>query len=105
MVIRRGKVRDKHLQTISELSQNTTEDQLDFNEMNQKIDSLISELPDKCQMVFRMSRVESLTNKEIAEKLNLSIRTVETHISNGIKHLKTRMDPFMLLTWLLIYFD
>lgn len=105
MLIRKGKVRDKHLQTINSLSENTTEEQINFEEMNQKIDSLIGELPDKCQQVFRMSRVDHLTNKEIAEKLNISIRTVETHISNGIKHLKTRMDSFMLIIWLLIYFE
>ncbi|MTI33252.1 RNA polymerase sigma-70 factor [Xanthovirga aplysinae] len=105
MVIRKGKVRDKHLQTIRDLSANTTEDMLNFEEMNERIDSLIRELPDKCQQVFRMSRVDHLTNKEIAVKLNISIRTVETHISNGIKHLKTRMDSYMVLVWILIHFD
>ncbi len=52
----------------------------------------ISKLPPQRQLVFRMSRYEHLSNKEIADKLNLSVRTVEKHIQLAIKDLKQSVN-------------
>ncbi|WP_268223351.1 sigma factor-like helix-turn-helix DNA-binding protein [Sinomicrobium oceani] len=45
--------------------------------------------------VFYMSRIQEYNNQEIAEELNISIRTVETHISNAPKYFKTYFPLFL----------
>lgn len=64
---------------------------LDSEEFEQQIAQAIEQLPDRCKEVFKLSREEHLTNKEIAEKLDLSQRTVETHISNGLRILREKL--------------
>lgn len=48
----------------------------------------LEQLPDKRRQIFEMSRFEHLSNNEIAEKMNLSVRTVEQHIYLVLKDLK-----------------
>ena len=57
MALRKGKVSDKHLQTLQELIANTTEEQLDYEDLHETIESSIKSLPAKCQEVFRLSRI------------------------------------------------
>lgn len=49
---------------------------------------VVESLPDKCQMVFKLSRNEQLSHKEIAEQLGISTKTVENHITNALKVLR-----------------
>lgn len=54
------------------------------------VSSAISEMPERRREVFKMSRKEGLSNKEIAERLGISVRTVEKHIENALSELKHR---------------
>lgn len=67
------------------------EDQILANELEHRIFLLISKLSAKCQEVFIMSRVKGLKNREIADKLDISIRTVETHISYALRLLRENL--------------
>lgn len=92
MTLRKAKLSEKHLETIQILSENTTEKQLDFEELSETVEQSINSLPDRCQEVFRLSRMENLSNREIAERLNISVRTVETHIGHAIRKVKANLD-------------
>lgn len=74
---------------------------LDAEEVRQQITDAVEELPDRCREVFILSRNEQLSNQEIAQKLNISQRTVETHISNALKQLRDRLPKDLLLFALL----
>jgi RNA polymerase sigma-70 factor (ECF subfamily) len=63
-------------------------DENEFSEMERKLSEALKSLPDKCKKIFIMSRVESLKYREIAEQLNISIKTVETQMSVAIKKIK-----------------
>ncbi|MBC9796838.1 RNA polymerase sigma factor [Sinomicrobium weinanense] len=65
--------------------------QMEYQELEKEVFVLVDRLPYRCKEVFCMSRVDSLTNAEIAEKLDISVRTVETHISNALKYLKMNL--------------
>lgn len=67
------------------------------NELRTKIDEAISILPEKCKIIFIQSRFEGLKNAEIAEIHGISKKTVDNHISKGIKHLKLHLKEFTLL--------
>ena len=64
-------------------------------ELEERIFKSISELPEQCQVIFRMSRFEGKRNQEIAEALDLSKRTVETQISNALKRLRKDIFPYL----------
>ncbi len=54
------------------------------------LEKAIAELPTQCGNIFRLSRFKQLKNKEIAEQLGISIRTVETQISKALRILRER---------------
>ncbi len=64
---------------------------LDLSDLQLELSDALNGLPERCRQVFLLSREEQLSNQEIAEQLNLSQRTVETHISNALKHLRKHL--------------
>lgn len=65
------------------------------------LDQAISKLPSRCREVFELSRFENLKNKEIAEKLGISEKTVENQITKALKVLREELKDF--LPFFLIY--
>ena len=54
-------------------------------------------LPDKTRIVFRKSRFDKLSNKEIAENMDISVKTVEAHITTAIKVLRVALGDYFVL--------
>ncbi len=85
------------LDTIKKTPLNyTTENDITTMEMKEAIHAAIHSLPSKCKIVFNLSRNAGLSNDEIAGKLNISKKTVQTQIGIAIKkikeHLKDQWD-------------
>jgi RNA polymerase sigma-70 factor (ECF subfamily) len=59
------------------------------------IQDAIDQLPDKCRTIFILSRYSGLTYDEIAEELNLSVKTVENQIGNALKKLRVSLQPLL----------
>lgn len=74
-------------------------------ELEDKINEVIESMPDKCREVFKMSRFESLKNKEIAEKLDISVKMVEKHISKALSILRTDLAEYIGLLLTLLFLD
>lgn len=60
-------------------------------ELMKRIEATVAQLPGKCRMVYRMSREEGKSNKEIAAELNLSEKTVEGHVTRALKDIRTNL--------------
>ncbi|MBI9059052.1 MAG: RNA polymerase sigma-70 factor [Labilibaculum sp.] len=67
-------------------------DLLIAKEVNNCIESAIDELPEKCRQVLELSKKKGLKNREIAEKLSISIKTVEAQMTKALKLLRNRLD-------------
>ena len=78
-------------------------EKLDYLELKDKIEEIIEELPSKQKEIFKLSRIDGLSHKEIAEKLNISTKTVEYHITQSINILKTRLESFGLISLLYLF--
>jgi RNA polymerase sigma-70 factor (ECF subfamily) len=95
--INQRNIQDKHLKNI-DLDRNdeeNLENEINTLELQQRIHEIINNLPARCQIIFRMNRLEGLRNEEIAEKLQLSKRTVETQISKALKILRRKLADYM----------
>ncbi len=66
-------------------------------ELFRKIEESISALPEKRQEIFRLSRQEGLKYREIAKKMNISIKTVETQMGLAIKTLRDKLRDFLVI--------
>lgn len=88
--IRDLKFTNEQLDILQQLPANISNN-LEYQELETKIFEEIEKLPPKCKKVFKLSRLENKSNQEIAQTLNLSIRTVETHISNALKYLRNQL--------------
>jgi len=77
------------------ISSNNIEEEIDCSELNEIIEETLNKLPEKCQTIFKLSRYEGLKYNEIAEKLAISIKTVEANMGKALKHFKDSLKDYI----------
>lgn len=73
------------------------EQQLLQGELEGNIKSAINELPPKCRTVFILSRFEDLTYAEIAERMEISVKTVENQMGRALRLLRQKLKSYLSL--------
>lgn len=101
--LRNEKVRASVYDRLPELNDYTTylDEEIDIKQLKEIIAICVNELPGRCQLVFNMSRNEYMTNKEIAEKLGITEKTVENQINRALKKLRIKTGRISILSLLL----
>ena len=66
-------------------------EQTDIETLERLVEKAINELPGQCRKVFELSRYDGFKYKEIADRLGISVKTVETHITNALKILRVTL--------------
>lgn len=74
-------------------------------ELKQHIEAAIGELPHRCRMIFGLSRFEEMTNRQIAEQLNISIKTVENQMTKALRILREKLNPYLSTVLLFLMTD
>ena len=81
--------KEELLEDFSQRIQTSTpESKLIYQELVDRVNEAVETLPDRIKEVFKLSRDEQLSHKEIAEKLGITTKTVEAHITKALKHIK-----------------
>lgn len=97
MHLRAGRISEKHLHQMNLIiSSNTLEEEMDAKELQSVLNKSMATLPEKCREVFYLSRIESLSNKKIAERLKISHKTVENQITKALKILHTSVNKLAM---------
>ncbi|HZK97203.1 MAG TPA: RNA polymerase sigma-70 factor [Prolixibacteraceae bacterium] len=92
-----------HLKSLQQLTKSPNLiDEIYFNELNARVQSLLNELTPRQKEIFHLSREEGLTHDEIAKKLDISVNTVKKHIANTLTFLKTHIDIRLTINMLYI---
>lgn len=96
--------RDYILKSYSN-TDNSTEKEVNRNLLEEYIDSLIEKLPPARKQVFMLSRKKMLSNKEIAEQMQISESTVQTQLSKAVSFMKEHLSKYYdrILSLILIY--
>ncbi|MDX8339624.1 RNA polymerase sigma-70 factor [Draconibacterium sp. IB214405] len=102
------KVQQKHINNLQLRQLNLNHDSLTnldtspliFDEVNLILQQTLAKLPKQTRLIFEMSRFEEKKNREIAEQLNISIKTVEAGITKALKLLRPALRHYMPVVFL-----
>ena len=91
------KVREAHQTYIKHQAadHNNAAEHIKLKDLKQNLDRALSELPEQCRTVFQMSRFEELKYQEIADRLGISIKTVENHMGKALRLLREKLADFL----------
>jgi RNA polymerase sigma-70 factor, ECF subfamily len=92
--IEHRKVVERHAEEMSARKPDTTEDPseiLHYKELQARIAIILERLPERCGRIFCMSRFEGLKYNEIAEKLSVSVKTVEASMGRALKEFRKEL--------------
>ncbi len=92
----------------SEANQETAQQTMEYDELLLIVEKALEHLPRKCRIIFVMKRFDGKTNKEIAELLNISVKTVEAQMTIAIKKLSQiigKLWPDKMLILFNIFFE
>jgi RNA polymerase sigma-70 factor (ECF subfamily) len=107
--LRHEKVKQQHaayqLRTASEDITETSFDSIDLKQLSSAIDVAISELPEQMRIIFELRKMEGLKYAEIASRLNISVKTVDTQISRAMIKLKEKLSGYLIFLITLILND
>ena len=88
---------EKHFGFFSNLSESSADQYLLFQETQKIIETILSGLPPKRKEIFLLQKVEGLSRQEIAEKLGISVITVDHQLNRANKYMKEEFRKFSLL--------
>jgi RNA polymerase sigma-70 factor (family 1) len=72
-----------------------TDSKLLQNDISTILENNVERLPEKCRQIFTLSRKEYLSNKEIASRLNISIKTVENQMTIALRYLRAGLTDYL----------
>lgn len=95
--LRDRKIKWEDDQTLPDLqsADTPTHQTVENAELEQFIEQAIDQLPEKCRLVFVLSRFDELSHQEIADQLGISVKTVENQIGKALKYLRNALQPYL----------
>ena len=102
--IKHKKVKIAHQQHVLHTQEQSSSpvQHLAARELKEKIQEALAQLPEQCRTIFQLSRFENLKYREIAEQLQLSVKTVENQMGNALKVMRQHLAAYLPTLWLLL---
>jgi len=90
----------RHLRETAIFQYTENEEQYDYENLSNRIKELIDQLPEQRKLIFKLSKEKGLSNKAIAEELNISVKTVEDHMTKARRFLKSQLTEYGIVALL-----
>ncbi|HLT73533.1 MAG TPA: RNA polymerase sigma-70 factor [Ohtaekwangia sp.] len=104
-VLKHEKVKKEHAavqMAMGERSSESVARTVMATELETRIYEAMDSLPEQCRLVFKLSRFEELKYSEIAEHLNISVKTVENHMGKALKLMREQLREYLPLLIILM---
>jgi RNA polymerase sigma-70 factor (ECF subfamily) len=99
-IIRNGKIRKSIFKEITTLQPSPDDNsfgaELEAKELEELIRQIVEAFPDKCRTVYQLSRNQNLSNREIANALGISIKTVENQMTIALRRLRSAVTRLFM---------
>lgn len=105
-LLKHRKVRNAHQLYVAHRMKNEVEPatkKMLTRELEEKYNAALNELPEQCRTIFQLSRFDELKYREIADKLGLSVKTVENQMGKALKLLRVKLVDFLTFIVLFIH--
>ncbi|HEY0668864.1 MAG TPA: RNA polymerase sigma-70 factor [Sphingobacteriaceae bacterium] len=79
-----------------DLLDHSTEQWIEFEELRTRLNKLVSTLPEKCRLVYTLSKEEGHSQKKIATDLKISEKTVEAHLARAMRSLRAGLTHLLM---------
>jgi RNA polymerase sigma-70 factor (ECF subfamily) len=86
---------------VADRQASSCDERLLQKDLHGRIHEAVKELPEKCRLIYRLSREEQLTHKEIAHRLNISIKTVENQLTIALRRVRHCLEEYSIICSLL----
>ena len=88
----------EYLKSIQEINIEPVNVELEYNELTKKLDEIVKALPQRQKEVSQMHKVYGLKYSEIAERLHISVNTIENHMSRALKTIREKLGNYSLIS-------
>jgi RNA polymerase sigma-70 factor, ECF subfamily len=97
--------RKKHvaIDAVAETAISSQNAGMETAELEKEIEMGIALLPEKCRIVFELNRMDGLKYAQIAEKMGISVKTVEAQMSKALSHLREHLKEFLSLILIILW--
>lgn len=105
--IRSGKTRQDVLERARRIATATAAapaNEVEIRELKNIIRHVTESLPDKCREIFYLSRSEHLSNQQIADRLNISVKAVERQMTIALRRIRTAVEQYMLYLLVIVVY-
>jgi RNA polymerase sigma-70 factor, ECF subfamily len=93
----------EYLKSLPEINEEPINVEMEYNELKNKLDEILQELPQRQKDVYILHRSEGLKYSEIAERLNISVNTIENHMLRALKTIRKKLGNCSLMVILFWY--
>jgi RNA polymerase sigma-70 factor (ECF subfamily) len=93
----------EYLKLQQNLNQEPVNVELEYNELKDRLDGIISHLPGRQKEVYILHKVKGLKYQEIAKRLNISENTIENHMSRALKTIREKLGSYSLVPLLFFF--
>ena len=87
-------------ESIENMNHTPFRDLVEEAELNERINASVNQLPEKCREIFMLCRFEGLQYSEIAERLGISVKTVEMQMGIALKKLRKCLSDYQMINLL-----
>lgn len=102
------KIQEVHKQYVGnfyEENHDSATEIMDKVELENRIADALEKLPEQCRLIFKMSRFEELKYQEIADKLGLSIKTIENQIGKALRIMRAELADYLPVVLFMLLFN
>lgn len=92
----RENYKEQNFETLNNKHEHTSV-RVETNDLEEHLTRAIELMPEKRRQVFVLSRYEGLSYIEIAQKMDISVKTVENQITSALKFLRQKLDKFLII--------